>query len=40
VTLVHRRQQRAVLRSNLPLGSHAATIEQNTELVKLLSYDP
>jgi len=32
VTLVHRRQQCAVLRSNLALGSHAATIEQNPRL--------
>jgi len=40
MTLVHRGQQSAILRADLWLGSHAATITQNERMVKLFYYEP
>ena len=40
VTLVHRRQERAVFRSDSPLRSHAVRIAQADRIVKLFPYDP
>ena len=39
VTLVHRRQERAVFRSDLPFSSHAASIGQADRIVNLFLYE-